>query len=241
MIEIQNVTKRFGSVTAVKDLNLSVNQGELFGFIGPNGAGKTTTIKMIVGLLRPTSGSVTIDSIDVEREPERTKSLIGYIPDSPFIYNSLTGREFLWFIGNLYRMDKSKIEEKVGELFEYMEIGNWADSRAEEYSHGMRQKIVICSALMHDPKVVLVDEPMVGLDPRSARKVKSAFLSRIQNGSAIFVSTHSLAMAEEICTRVGLIDKGSMVATGTMDEFRRSSRRGAKSLEDIYMEITEGG
>jgi len=241
MIELENVTKNFGDVTAVRDLNLSVSKGELFGFIGPNGAGKTTTIKMIVGLLRPTSGRVTVDGIDIRTEPERAKSRIGYIPDSPFIYSSLTGREFLWFIGHLYRMKASEIKDKIEDLFEYMEIGEWADSRAEEYSHGMRQKIVICSALMHDPKVVLVDEPMVGLDPKSARKVKVALTERVENGAAVFVSTHSLPVAEEICTRVGLIDKGAMVATGTVDEFRKSSKRGARSLEDIYMEITEGG
>lgn len=240
MIELEGVTKKFGDVTAVNDLNLNVRKGELFGFIGPNGAGKTTTIKLIVGLLRPNSGRVTVGGIDVEKEPEKAKSRIGYIPDSPFIYNNLTGREFLRFIGSLYSMKIREIDDKIGELFEYMEIGDWANSRAEEYSHGMRQKIVICSALIHEPEVVLVDEPMVGLDPKSARKVKAAFLSRVENGSAVFVSTHSLPVAEEICTRVGLIDKGKMVATGTVDDFRRASKHGARSLEDIYMEITEG-
>ena len=240
MIELTGVSKQFGDVTAVKDLNLSVSKGELFGFIGPNGAGKTTTINMIVGLLRPSSGRVTVDGVDVQMDPEKAKSKVGYIPDSPFIYNSLTGREFLWFVGSLYKMKESEIADGIGKLFEYMEIGRWADSRAEEYSHGMRQKIVICSALLHDPEVVLVDEPMVGLDPKSARKVKAAFIDRAQNGSAVFVSTHSLPVAEEICTRVGLIDKGEMVSAGTMDEFRRNSKQGARSLEDIYMEITEG-
>jgi len=241
MIHLRNVTKRFGEVTAVSDLTLNIEKGELFGFIGPNGAGKTTTIKLIVGLLRPTSGSVIIDGTNAQKQPEKAKSKIGYIPDSPFIYQSLTGREFLYFVGNLYGMKDSDIQSKVGELFEYMEIGSWADSRVEEYSHGMRQKIVICSALLHDPAVILVDEPMVGLDPKSARKVKRTFIDRVQNGTAVFVSTHSLPVAEEICTRVGLIDKGKLVTTGTMEDFRRASRKGARSLEDIYMEITEGG
>ncbi|MFQ5905251.1 MAG: ABC transporter ATP-binding protein [bacterium] len=241
MIHLRNVTKTFGEVVAVSNLTLNIQKGELFGFIGPNGAGKTTTMKLIVGLLRPTSGNVIVDGTDVQKEPEKAKSKIGYIPDSPFIYQSLTGREFLHFVGNLYRMKDSDIRSRIGELFEYMEIGSWADSRVEEYSHGMRQKIVICSALMHGPDVILVDEPMVGLDPRSARKVKRAFLDRVENGTSIFVSTHSLPVAEEICTRVGLIDRGKLVATGTMEDFRRASRRGAKSLEDIYMEITEGG
>jgi len=240
MIRLESVTKQYGEVTAVSNLSLHIEKGELFGFIGPNGAGKTTTIKLIVGLLRPTSGSISVDGTDVQEAPEKAKSKIGYIPDSPYIYQSLTGREFLRFIGDLYGMKDSEIESKTGELFEFMEIGEWADSRAEEYSHGMRQKIVICSALMHDPAVILVDEPMVGLDPKSARKVKETFEVRVQNGTAIFVSTHSLPIAEEICTRVGLIDKGRLVATGTMDDFRKASKRGAKSLEDIYMEITEG-
>jgi len=231
MIRLESVTKQYGEVTAVSNLSLHIEKGELFGFIGPNGAGKTTTIKLIVGLLRPTSGSISVDGTDVQEAPEKAKSKIGYIPDSPYIYQSLTGREFLRFIGDLYGMKDSEIESKTGELFEFMEIGEWADSRAEEYSHGMRQKIVICSALMHDPAVILVDEPMVGLDPKSARKVKETFK---------VVSTHSLPIAEEICTRVGLIDKGRLVATGTMDDFRKASKRGAKSLEDIYMEITEG-
>ncbi|TET47069.1 ABC transporter ATP-binding protein [candidate division TA06 bacterium] len=241
MIHLENVTKRYGEVTAVSNLTLHIEKGELFGFIGPNGAGKTTTTKLIVGLLRPTSGNILVDGTDVQQAPEKAKSKIGYIPDSPYIYQSLTGREFLRFIGDLYGMKDSEIESKTGELFEYMEIGRWADSRVEEYSHGMRQKIVICSALIHDPAVILVDEPMVGLDPKSARKVKETFKNRVQNGTAVFVSTHSLSVAEEICTRVGVIDKGRLVAIGTMDDFRKASKSGAKSLEDIYMEITEGG
>jgi ABC-2 type transport system ATP-binding protein len=241
MIDLRNVTKKFGGTTAVDSLSLEIKKGELFGFIGPNGAGKTTTIKLIVGLLRPTSGAVIVDGIDVQNQPERAKSRIGYIPDSPFIYNALTGREFLQFVGKLYMMKEPQIDAKVGELFEYLEVGNWADSRAEEYSHGMRQKIIICSALMHDPAVILVDEPMVGLDPKSARKVKDIFMRLTRNGSCIFVSTHSLPMAEEICTRVGLIDRGRLRTAGTIEDFRRASRSGAKSLEDIYMEITEGG
>jgi ABC-2 type transport system ATP-binding protein len=239
MIRLERVTKKFGEATAVSDLTLRVQGGELFGFIGPNGAGKTTTIKLIVGLIRPTSGTVLVDGTDVQKEPEKTKSRIGFIPDMPYIYESLTGREFLHFVGKLYGMEESLMESKIDSLFEYLEIGNWSNSRAEEYSHGMRQKIVLCSALMHDPAAILVDEPMVGLDPKSARKVKDIFMARAQSGVAVFLSTHSLPMAEEICTRMGLIDKGKLVATGTMDEFRRSSRRSARSLEDIYMEITE--
>jgi ABC-2 type transport system ATP-binding protein len=238
IVEMKNVTKRFGETVAVDSLDLSLPPGTLFGFIGPNGAGKTTTIKLLTGLLRPTAGRVYIGGIDIESEPERAKSLIGYVPDNPFLYNVLTGREFLRFVGRLYRMDRSLIERRIGELFDLFEVGSWGDLRAEEYSHGMRQKIVISAALLHGPKLIVIDEPMVGLDPKSIRLVKRIFEHESRSGTAIFMSTHTLAVAEEISSLVGIIDRGRLIALGTVDELQRLSKERHRSLEDLYLELT---
>jgi ABC-2 type transport system ATP-binding protein len=238
IVELKHVTKRFGDTVAVDSLDLSLPPGTLFGFIGPNGAGKTTTIKLITGLLQPTSGRVFVNGIDIRHEPERAKRLIGYVPDNPFLYDVLTGREFLRFVGRLYRMDASLVERRIGELFELFQVGSWGDFRAEEYSHGMRQKIVISAALLHQPKLIVIDEPMVGLDPKSIRLVKRILEYQSRMGTAIFMSTHTLAVAEEISSLVGIIDRGRVIAQGTVAELRRLSRERHRTLEDLYLELT---
>jgi ABC-2 type transport system ATP-binding protein len=209
MIRLENLTKKFGDFVAVDNLTLEVKSGEFFGFLGPNGAGKTTTIKMIAGLIRPTSGKIFICGIDALEEPEKAKSLLAYVPDQPFIYDKLTGREFLFFIGGLFKMEKGKIREKVNLLVEHFELGRWIDRRIEEYSQGMKQRVIIASALLHDPKVIVIDEPMVGLDPRSARIVKETLKQKTKEGVSIFMSTHSLEVAEELCDTIGIIKEGN--------------------------------
>ncbi len=210
MLELINLTKKFGSFTAVSNLNLKVKAGDFFGFLGQNGAGKTTTIKMISGLYTATSGKVLINNYDIIKEPIKAKSLIGYIPDQPFIYEKLTGREFLFFSGGLYSIAKSKLRIKIDEIIDKLKIGDWVDKRTEEYSQGMKQRITIASALLHDPKLLLVDEPMMGLDPQSAVIVKNILTEITKSGAAVFMSTHSLNIAEEICTRIGIIKDGSI-------------------------------
>lgn len=240
MIELRDITKKFGETVAVSRLDLTVDCGELYGFIGPNGAGKTTTIKLITGLLRPTEGTVRVGGHDLEKEPEEAKGLIGYIPDSPYLYHLLTGREFLQFVGRMYKLNGNEIEERVESLLQTLEIGDWIDLRAEEYSHGMRQKIVFSSALIHNPKLIVIDEPMVGLDPRSARLVKAVLRKRVSEGATVFMSTHTLPIAEELCARVGIINHGRLIAEGSLDELRELSSSKTKTLEELYVGLTEG-
>lgn len=239
MIGLANVTKKFGSQTAVKDLNLRIKKGELFGFLGPNGAGKTTTIKMLVGLIEPSSGIVTVDGKSVLDEPLEVKSKIGYIPDTPFIYEYLTGREFLYFIGHIFKMEKVELEKAVREYELMFEMSEWLDHPAGEYSHGMKQRVVISSCLIHNPALIVIDEPMVGLDPKSARIVKNVFVEKVKKGVTVFLSTHTLSVAEEICTRIGIINKGELIIEGGMDGIRTQLNAGNKSLEQLYLEITE--
>jgi len=217
MLELINLTKKFGNFTAVNNLNLKVNEGDFFGFLGQNGAGKTTTIKMISGLYTATEGRILINGYDIVKDPIKAKSLIGYIPDQPFIYEKLTGREFLYFSGGLYSIPKNVLRNKIDETIEKLKIGDWVDKRTEEYSQGMKQRITIASALLHDPKLLVVDEPMVGLDPQSAVIVKNILKEKADNGSAVFMSTHSLNVAEEICTKIGIIKDGSMIFSDTKE------------------------
>ncbi|HDG68539.1 MAG TPA: ABC transporter ATP-binding protein [candidate division Zixibacteria bacterium] len=240
MLEIKNFTKRYGDVVAVDSLNLSVDRGELFGFLGPNGAGKTTTIKTIVGLLRPDEGQITIGGYDIVAQPEQAKRLIGYIPDNPYIYDRLTGREFLELVGSLYGMDKKLIQERIEFLFDLFGIEEWGDEYAAEYSHGMRQKVIMASAIMHDPALIVIDEPMVGLDPQSQRLVKGVMRKLIERGTAIFMSTHTLAVAEEVCTRIGIIHKGKLMKVGTLEQLRADAKMEGKSLEDLFVALTGG-
>lgn len=239
MLRLSELTKTFGNFTAVDKINLEIKTGELYGFLGPNGAGKTTTIKMIVGLLKPISGSIILDDIDVWANPISAKQIIGYIPDQPFIYEKLTGKEFLYFSAGLYNLSKTETKHKVDEICELLKIGEWIDKRTEEYSQGMKQRIVIASAFLHDPKIIIVDEPMVGLDPQSAYLVKKLFSEKVKNGVSIFMSTHSLNVVEEICTHVGIIRKGKLIFNNDIASLNDLKNRQDQNLESLIIELTE--
>lgn len=239
MIRLNDLTKRYGSFTAVNHINLSVEAGELFGFLGPNGAGKTTTLRMIAGILQPTGGLVTIGGEDISENPLAAKAKLGYIPDRPFVYDKLTGAEFLRFVAALYGQDGERVERRLNELLELFELAPWRDELTETYSHGMRQKLIIASALVHRPEVVVVDEPMVGLDPRSAKLLKALFREFVDRGGTIFMSTHTLEVAEAMCDRIAIIQEGNIVACGTMDELRAQTAEGL-SLEELFLRLTGG-
>ena len=238
MIEIQSLTKRYGSFTAVDSLDLVVPKGELFGFLGPNGAGKTTTLRMIAGILRPTAGRVSIGGIDVNENPMAAKAVLGYIPDRPFIYDKLTGAEFLRFVAGIYGQHGEKIEHRGHELLSLFDLDQWRDELVESYSHGMRQKLIISSAFIHKPEVIVVDEPMVGLDPKAARILKDLFSEYTRRGHTVMMSTHTLEVAESMCDRIGIIQGGKIRALGTMDELRANSSNGAEGLEQIFLKLT---
>lgn len=247
MISVVDVTKKYGSNVAVNNLNLQVKTGEIFGFLGPNGAGKTTTINMLIGMLVPTSGRIEINGIDVVKEPTKAKMLIGYVPDQPNMYEKLTAMEFLLFVASLYGIEPDKAKKKAYQLFEMFGISDRANDLLGGFSHGMKQKVVMSSALVHDPKVVFMDEPTVGLDPRSARMVKDILKSLATHGVTVFLTTHILEIAERMCDRVGIIQKGNLLAVGTMEELRQQieSKTGyinteTKSLEDLFLELTGG-
>lgn len=240
MIELTGVSKSFNEKKAVTDLSLNVNSGEFFGFLGPNGAGKTTTIKMMNGLLRPDSGVVKICGIDVQQNPEGAKMKTGYVPDSPYLYEKLSAREYLEFTGGLYDMSQEKINSQIDWLFELFGMKEWADGRCEEYSHGMRQKVVFCSAFIHNPEVLIIDEPMVGLDPQSARLVKDLLKLYSQRGTTVFVSTHTLNLAEELCDRIGIVYNGQLIASGTIEELRSLAESEGENLERLFLKLTGG-
>lgn len=223
----------------MNNLSLVIPPGELFTFLGPNGAGKTTTVKMITGLILPTEGEIFIKDIDLLKEPERAKSLIAYIPDEPFLYSELTGREFIFFVSRLYEMTKKTIERRMERLFDEFGIGEWIDFPSSEYSHGMRQKVIFIQALIHNPDVIVIDEPMVGLDPVSARTVKKLLKERVSGGVSVFMSTHSLSLAEEISDRVGVIDNGILIQTGRVSELKENMGKTYSSLEEVYFKLTE--
>jgi ABC-2 type transport system ATP-binding protein len=235
MIELCGVTKRFGSKCAVDRLDLEVRPGELFAFLGPNGAGKTTTIKMICGLLSPNAGTVRVGGFDASSQQAR--QMLGYVPDQPYLYDKLTGREFLKFVVEMYGLDQKRSVQKIEELIETFEMSDYADELCENYSQGMKQRVVFASALVHDPKVLIVDEPLVGLDPRSVRIVKDLFISQARSGCTVLMSTHLLAIAEELADRVGIVDRGRMLAVGTLEELRlQLKHRGP--LEDLFLKLT---
>ena len=240
MIFLEGVTKKFGSFTAVEDLSLEVEAGELFGFLGPNGAGKTTTIKMITGLLQPTSGRLKVAGFDLREQPEEAKRRLGFIPDRPFLYEKLTADEFLAFIGGLWEIDDKTVARRSGMLLELFELADWRDELIESYSHGMRQKLVVAAALIHEPEVIVVDEPMVGLDPKSIRLVKDIFKKFCARGKTVFMSTHTLAIAEETCTRAAIIQDGRIRAQGTLEDLRRLSETTHTHLEPIFLKLTQG-
>jgi ABC-2 type transport system ATP-binding protein len=240
MIQLHDLTKKYGDFTAVDHINLHVPAGGLFGFLGPNGAGKTTTLRMIAGILRPTSGTVTIGGHDIHREPLVAKAKLGFIPDRPFVYDKLTGGEFLRFVAALYGQDGDVVERRVDELLELFELAPWKDELTESYSHGMRQKLIISSALVHKPDVIVVDEPMVGLDPRSARLLKDLFRQFVDRGGTVLVSTHTLEVAEAVCDRIAIIQGGHIIASGTLDELRHRTAEGRLSLEELFLRLTGG-
>jgi len=237
MIKLTNLTKKYGDNIAVDNLNLEINAGELFGFLGPNGAGKTTTIKMMTGILKPNSGKVEIAGLDIQKQPEKAKKMIGYIPDDPFLYDRLTGREYLEFVGGLYSLDKRKIRQRSSELFEIFSMNGWIDKKCEEYSHGMCQKLVFCAAFLHNPEVLVIDEPMVGLDPQSSRLVKDMLKQYAAKGNTIFISTHVLSVAEELCDRIGIINKGKLVGLGTIPQLKAKEAKNDVSLETLFLDL----
>lgn len=239
MLEIKNLTKKFGDFTAVDKISISVSSGELYGFLGQNGAGKTTTIKMITGLYAPTSGLILIDGIDISKNPIEAKKLIGYVPDQPYLYDKLTGREFLYFSGGLYNLNKNIISNKIDELVDLLNIGNWLDKRTEEYSQGMKQRITIASALLHNPKLIILDEPMVGLDPQSAVLVKNALKQKVLDGAAVFVSTHSLHFAEEICSTIGIIKQGKIIYEDKREAIEKIKDNLNANFEEVFLELTK--
>jgi ABC-2 type transport system ATP-binding protein len=238
MIELKTLTKKYGDYKAVDDLNLFVKKGEIFGFIGPNGAGKTTTIKMIGGILAPSSGTVNIAGIDIQKEPEKAKRKIGFIPDRPYLYEKLTGMEFLKFTADLYGVPPASFSKKALQNLEMFSLADWSNELIESYSHGMKQRLIMSAALLHDPEVIIVDEPMVGLDPVAIMMVKDLFKRLAQTGVTIFMSTHTLAVAEDICERIGVINKGHLIASGTTAELRRQANVSDAALERVFLNLT---
>ncbi len=239
-ITLENLTKKYGSSTAVNDVSFQVKKGELFGFLGPNGAGKTTTIKMLIGLLEPTLGAANIMGINMWDNPLGAKKYISYVPDQPNLYPKLTGREYLEFIASVFQMDAATFENNADELLLLFNLKDRADELIESYSHGMKQKIAICGALVHDPAILFLDEPTVGLDPKSARDLKDILRSRCDEGMTVFMSTHILEIAEQMCDRIGIISDGNMITLGTMDELRMLEGTSEGTLEDIFLELTGG-
>ena len=240
MIRLEALTKRYGAHEAVRNLSLHVPACELFGFLGPNGAGKTTTIKMIAGLLRPTSGRIEIAGHDLASHPVEAKGALGFIPDRPFLYEKLSALEFMRFVAGIYGFDVGALDGRIDELLELVELHQVRSQLIESFSHGMKQRLVIASAFLHQPKVMVVDEPMVGLDPRGARLIKQVFRDYCDSGHSVFVSTHTLEVAQELCDRIGIILRGELVAIGTMDELKAKAETKGQDLEEIFLKLTGG-
>ncbi len=240
MIKLIDLTKVYKGLRAVDNINLKVREGVVFGFLGPNGAGKTTTIKMMAGVLAPTEGQIVINGMDLAREPSEVKQCVGFIPDRPFIYEKLSGLEFLHFIAGLYSLNNSpSLRRRISELLELFELSHWQEELVGSYSHGMKQRLVMCAALLHRPRVLIVDEPMVGLDPKGARLVKDIFRDQARTGTTIFMSTHSLQVAEELCEEIAIIQEGKIIAEGTGDGLKRQAGVDG-NLENIFLKLTEG-
>lgn len=237
-ISLASVRKSYGDKVAVRDLSLEVHPGELFAFLGPNGAGKTTTIKMIVGLLRPDRGTVTVCGHAVGSNGVAAKAKMAYVPDQPFIYEKLTGREFLYFVAELYGVTNGQRDEVLQRLMPALDIAEFMDQLTESYSHGMKQRVVLAAALLHEPEVLVIDEPLVGLDPRTARAVKDLFVDHTRRGGTVFMSTHTLDVAESVADRIAIINRGELIAAGTLDELKTEATR-QHSLESIFLQLTE--
>jgi ABC-2 type transport system ATP-binding protein len=238
MIELKNLTKAYGNYSAVRRLCLRIDRGEIFGFIGPNGAGKTTTIKMMGGVMAPTEGSVTIAGINMQAQPQEAKRRIGFIPDRPFLYEKLTGLEFLRFTADIYGVAERQFPDKAAATLAMFSLSDWSNELIESYSHGMKQRLIMAAALLHDPLVLIVDEPMVGLDPLAIIMVKNLFKRLASQGVTIFMSTHTLKVAEDICDRIGIINRGRLIASGSADDLRREANIRSADLEQVFLNLT---
>jgi ABC-2 type transport system ATP-binding protein len=240
MLRLEALRKRYGSFTAVDGIDLSVHRGEIFAFLGPNGAGKTTTIRMVAGVLQPSAGRILVGGDDLHADPLRVKRRLGYIPDRPFLYEKLTGAEFLRFVAGLWGQGGAEVEARADRMLRLFSLSDWKDELVESYSHGMRQKLLITSALLHRPELIVVDEPMVGLDPRSARILKDLLRAFADEGGTVFLSTHTLEVAEALCDRIAIVGQGRVLALGTMDELREEASAGGAHLEEIFLRVTGG-
>lgn len=238
MIRLENLTKRFRQVTAVDGVSLEVASGEIFGFLGPNGAGKTTTIKMLAGVMRPTSGRIFIHGLDLQTHPIEVKARVGFIPDRPFLYEKLTGMEFMSFMANLYGFNGEGRDKRIHQFLELFELAEWGRELVGSYSHGMKQRLIMSAALLHEPRVFIVDEPLVGLDPKGARLIKKIFNKLRDSGLTVFMSTHTMGIAEELCDRIGIIQKGKLVAEGTVSQLKELAGQEAPHLESVFLHLT---
>src|SRR6516165_646673 len=238
MIELEHVTKKYGNKVAVNDLDLSIGKGELFAFLGPNGAGKTTTIKIMCGLLFPTTGRVRVGGFDLAEKGREARQLISYVPDQPFLYEKLTGLEVLRFIADMYGMSRSRAQERIALMIETFDLADFVEDLTQNYSHGMRQRTVFAGALLHEPQVLIVDEPTVGLDPRSVRLLKDLLRAEAARGVTVFLSTHTLDIAEELADRIGVVAQGRLIGCGTLDALRRQAALDG-SLEEVFLKLTD--
>jgi ABC-2 type transport system ATP-binding protein len=238
MIELDHVTKTYGNKVAVNDLHLTIDRGELFAFLGPNGAGKTTTIKMMCGLLFPTSGRVRIAGLDLQEHGQEARQVISYVPDQPFLYEKLTGREVLQFVAEMYGMAKERARKRIDLMIDVFNLNQFVDDLTQNYSHGMRQRTVFASALLHEPQVLIVDEPTVGLDPRSVRLLKDLLRQEAERGTTVFLSTHTLDIAQELADRIGVVNSGRLIGCGTLESLRQQADLDG-SLEDVFLKLTE--
>jgi ABC-2 type transport system ATP-binding protein len=238
MIELEHVTKVYGDKRAVDDLSLRIEAGEVFAFLGPNGAGKTTTIKLMCGLLSPTKGAIRIAGFDLKSQGEQARQVISYVPDQPFLYEKLTGREILQFIADMYGMEQSRARLRIDEMIETFGLSDFVNNLTESYSHGMRQRTVFAAALLHEPTVLIADEPTVGLDPLSVRLLKDLLRAEAARGVTVFLSTHSLDIAQELATRIGVVGRGRLIGCGTLEMLRKQAAMDG-SLEEVFLKLTE--
>jgi ABC-2 type transport system ATP-binding protein len=239
VIVVEDLHKRYGQLEAIRGLSFHVRHGEVFGFLGPNGAGKSTTMRIIAGLIQPTSGRVLVDGHDLRREPLHAKAITSFIPDRPFLYEKLTAFELLELVGGLHRMPRARVAERGQALLHRFELAQWADALVESFSHGMKQRLVFAAALLPEPRLLVVDEPMVGLDPRGTRLVKAVLREQCEAGACVFLSTHGMDVAQEVCDRIAILSRGKIAALGTMDELRTQAREPGSSLEEIFLRLTE--
>jgi len=238
LIQFKDLTKKFGSFTAVNSIDLHIRKGSLYGFLGPNGAGKSTTIKMLTGIYSLSGGDIVVDGMSILKYPQKIKMITGYIPDQPYLYDRLTGKEFLFFCGGLFGLDKKSVKLRIEEMIETLKLGDWLNKRTEEYSQGMKQRVAIASAFLHHPRLIILDEPMVGLDPQSAVLVKQFLKRKSEEGITVFMSTHSLNVVEEICSDVGIINKGKIIFSGGLDELLSMKNELSHNFETLFIELT---